>query len=85
MPKKKQNSKPKQGRKSKKKAIGTRPAKRKIVAQAVSAVRTVAAAPDPTGSCRYADSSGNMQCESPVTKSYCDGKSGFFTEDGRCN
>jgi hypothetical protein len=42
------------------------------------------AAPDPTGSCRYADSFGQFQCESPVTKIYCDGKSGFFTEGGRC-
>jgi hypothetical protein len=39
---------------------------------------------DPTGACRYADGFGQMQCESPVTKSYCDGKSGFFTPDGRC-
>jgi hypothetical protein len=46
-----------------------------------------ALAPDtaePTGACRYVDGFGQMQCESPVTKSYCDGKSGFFTPSGRC-
>jgi hypothetical protein len=42
------------------------------------------AAPEPTGSCRYADSLGQMQCESPVTQSYCDGKGGIFTQDARC-
>ncbi len=42
------------------------------------------AAEEPTGSCRYADAFGQMQCESPVAKSYCDGKGGFFTEDTRC-
>lgn len=39
---------------------------------------------EPTGSCRYADGLGQMQCESPVTKSDCDAKSGFFTPDARC-
>lgn len=37
-----------------------------------------------TGSCRYADTFGQMQCESPVTKTYCDGKSGQFVPNGRC-
>lgn len=39
---------------------------------------------DPTGSCRYADTFGQMQCESPVTKTYCDSKSGQFVPNGRC-
>ena len=39
---------------------------------------------DPTGSCRYADAFGQIQCESPVTKSYCDDKNGQFVEGGRC-
>ncbi len=26
-----------------------------------------------------------LQCESPVTKAYCDTRSGLFTEDGRCD
>ena len=47
-----------------------------------SAARTDAA--DPLGSCRYADGLGQMQCESPVTKSYCDSRTGFFTPGGRC-
>ncbi|MBW4039003.1 MAG: hypothetical protein HIU91_09050 [Acidobacteria bacterium] len=51
-----------------------------------SAPRAAEASPadDPTGSCRYADGLGQMQCESPVTKSDCDGKGGFFTPDARC-
>jgi hypothetical protein len=40
--------------------------------------------PDQTGACRYTDSFGGMQCESPVTKAYCDGKGGDFTPDDRC-
>jgi hypothetical protein len=39
---------------------------------------------EPTGSCRYADTFGQMQCESPVTKAYCDSKSGQFVPNGRC-
>lgn len=39
---------------------------------------------EPTGSCRYSDSFGEPQCESPVTKGYCDSKGGFFAEEGRC-
>jgi hypothetical protein len=42
------------------------------------------APPDPTGSCSYADTSGQILCESPVTKSYCDGKGGLFVEGDRC-
>ena len=42
------------------------------------------AASDPTGSCRYTDTNGQIQCESPVPKSYCDTKTGFFTPSGRC-
>ena len=42
------------------------------------------ASAEPTGCCRYSDAFGQMQCESPVTKSYCDSKSGFFTVNGRC-
>ncbi len=44
----------------------------------------VTAISDATGSCRYTDVNGQIQCESPVPKSYCDDKGGFFTPDGRC-
>ena len=42
------------------------------------------AAAETTGSCRYADANGQIQCESPVSQSYCEAKSGFFTAGGRC-
>ena len=44
--------------------------------------RTGAAAP--TGACRYADSFGGMQCESPVTEAYCSSKGGIFSAGDRC-
>lgn len=54
------------------------------LAQSPSTHAAADIAADPAGSCRYADGLGQMQCESPVGKSYCDEKSGFFTPDGRC-
>ena len=99
MAKKKQRAKPKTQRVLKKKVTSTGPKSRtprapkkkatgsrrkKTAVAKVKAPLEIAGAPEPTGSCRYADSFGKIQCESPVTKSYCDGKSGFFTEGGRC-
>lgn len=57
---------------------------KKGAAQGVASYDARAAAADPTGSCRYSDVFGQIQCESPVTKGYCEGKGGFFTQDGRC-
>ncbi len=78
---------------AKKKSVKT--AKKSIAKEGVSKTRKPAGAPvvkaliaqampDPTGSCRYADSFGQIQCESPVTKSYCDSKQGVWVQDGRC-
>jgi hypothetical protein len=44
----------------------------------------IAGASEPLGSCRWTDFSGQIQCESPVSKGYCDAKSGFWVENGRC-
>ncbi|MDQ2832598.1 MAG: hypothetical protein M3Y50_02430 [Acidobacteriota bacterium] len=57
---------------------------KKDTAQGMTSQRPRAAVADPTGSCRYTDVFGQIQCESPVLKAYCEGKGGFFTEDGRC-
>ena len=82
MPKKKQRTKSKSSSKAKKKASRRR-SKKTALRKAKRFVETVAT-PEPTGACRYTDSFGQLQCESPVTKAYCDGRNGFFTEDGRC-
>ena len=40
---------------------------------------------DPIGSCKYVDKQGQLQCESPVTQSYCMGiPGGHFRENGSC-
>ena len=50
------------------------------VAAINSAVQT-----DPIGSCKYVDKQGQLQCESPVTQSYCMGiPGGHFRENGSC-
>jgi hypothetical protein len=50
------------------------------VAEITSAVQT-----DPIGSCKYVDKLGQLQCESPVTQSYCMGiPGGHFRENGSC-
>jgi hypothetical protein len=46
---------------------------------------TTAAQVDPVGSCKYVDKQGQLQCESPVTQSYCMGiPGGHFRENGSC-
>jgi hypothetical protein len=41
---------------------------------------------DPLGSCIYVDSQGELQCEGPVTQSYCSGiPGGHFRAGGRCS
>jgi hypothetical protein len=50
-------------------------------------VATITTAPqvDPVGSCKYVDKQGQLQCESPVTQSYCMGiPGGHFREKGSC-
>jgi len=50
------------------------------VAAIADAVQT-----DPIGSCKYVDKQGQLQCESPVTQSYCMGiPGGHFRENGSC-
>ena len=50
------------------------------VAEITSAVQG-----DPIGSCKYVDKQGQLQCESPVTQSYCMGiPGGHFRENGSC-
>jgi hypothetical protein len=60
------------------------PKKRKSASAPVEKPLIAMATPEPTGSCRYADSFGQIQCESPVTKGYCDSKQGVWVQDGRC-
>jgi len=46
---------------------------------------TAAAQVDPVGSCKYVDKQGQLQCESPVTQSYCTKiPGGHFRENGSC-
>jgi hypothetical protein len=46
---------------------------------------TTAGQVDPVGSCKYVDKQGQLQCESPVTQSYCMGiPGGHFRENGSC-
>jgi hypothetical protein len=50
------------------------------VAEITNVVQT-----DPIGSCKYVDKLGQLQCESPVTQSYCMGiPGGHFRENGSC-
>jgi hypothetical protein len=83
MAKKKQRPKSKSQRKAKEKTSNPRPKNIAARAKGTNVVKALAI-PEPTGKCVYTDSFGQLQCESPVTKTYCDGKSGFFTEGGRC-
>jgi hypothetical protein len=54
------------------------------IADHVAAI-TAAAQVDPVGSCKYVDKQGQLQCESPVTQSYCMGiPGGHFRENGSC-
>jgi hypothetical protein len=47
---------------------------------------TGAAQEDPLGSCIYMDKQGQVQCEGPVTESYCNGiQGGHFRAGGRCS
>ena len=71
----------KSGGKRKARKAPSAPAKKTARAKGAASKALVS---EPTGSCRYADSFGQIQCESPVTKSYCDGKGGQFVEGGRC-
>lgn len=41
---------------------------------------------EPVGSCIYVDSQGQLQCEGPVTQSYCSSiAGGHFRPGGRCS
>jgi hypothetical protein len=51
-----------------------------------AALITGAIQDDPVGSCIYVDAQGQIQCEAPVTQSYCSGISGgHFRAGGRCS
>jgi hypothetical protein len=70
---------------AKKSAAKKAPAKKQKAAGGVmKTLMTAKAAAEPTGSCHYANTSGQPQCESPVTKAYCDGKNGQWVQDGSC-
>ena len=66
----------------KKGKVGKTVAKRKATKKKLRIAKL--AAGGPTGACRWQDKTGEWQCQSPVTKAFCDSKGGDFTEDDRC-
>lgn len=89
----------KSGKPRKKAVAQAKPAKKtrravrkKTVAQAKPGKKTrravradeMSSAAEPLGACRWTDKFGAFQCQSPVTKAFCDKQGGEFEEDGRC-
>jgi hypothetical protein len=66
----------------KKSRVGKKVVKRKATKKKLGTAKL--AAGEPMGACRWQDKSGQWQCQSPVTKAFCDSKGGDFTEDDRC-
>jgi hypothetical protein len=71
--------------KKKKGTVKKKSVKRKAAKAIKKKSRTVKrVAGEPMGACRWQDRSGEFQCQSPVTKAFCDNVGGDFTPDDRC-